>query len=178
MENTIRGDPALEPATIAAARRLVGRGAVAVTSNCGFLIRHQWAVATALDVPVALSSLILLPALLRQLSPAAKIAVLTFDSTRLTEDMLGVVDFADRSRIAIAGVEGGEFWHNSLDRPPRLSGLDVIERDVTASLARIRATHPDIAGIVFECAGFPPVSRRRSVAQRSFRSTISPISPD
>ncbi|MGY4281599.1 hypothetical protein ACVWXO_000819 [Bradyrhizobium sp. LM2.7] len=64
VENTTGGDPTLELTIIAAARQLVDRGAVAVASNCGFLVRHQSAVAAELNVPVALSSLILLPALL------------------------------------------------------------------------------------------------------------------
>lgn len=67
VENVVRGDPALEPAYVAAARRLVERGAVAITSTCGFSIRHQAAVAASVNVPVIMSSLLLLPALLRQL---------------------------------------------------------------------------------------------------------------
>lgn len=49
----ILGDPALEPAYISAARRLVKRGAVATSSNCCFSIWHQAAVATSVNVPVA-----------------------------------------------------------------------------------------------------------------------------
>ncbi|XSC42611.1 hypothetical protein ACF1BQ_030315 [Bradyrhizobium sp. RDT10] len=79
MENVVRGDPSLEPAYIAAARRLVERGAIAIHSTCGFAVRYQRAVAAAVNVPVAMSSLLLLPALLRQLPPSAKIAVLTYD---------------------------------------------------------------------------------------------------
>lgn len=157
MENTVRGDPTLEPAAIAAARRLVERGAVAISSSCGFFIRHQPAVAAAVKVPVALSSLILLPALLRQLPPAAKIALLTYDSICCNNDLLGVSP-SERARIVIAGVEGGEFWHNALKRPPRPTELDVVEKDVTASLARIRSAHPDIAAILLECARFPLVA--------------------
>ncbi|MCK1732215.1 hypothetical protein IVA82_46105 [Bradyrhizobium sp. 142] len=108
-------------------------------------------------MPVALSSLILLPALLRQLPPAAKIALLTYDSICCNNDLLGVSP-SERARIVIAGVEGGEFWHNALKRPPRPTELDVVEKDVTASLARIRSAHPDIAAILLECARFPLVA--------------------
>lgn len=51
VENTTGGDPTLELTIIAAARQLVDRGAVAVASNCGFLVRHQSAVAAELNVP-------------------------------------------------------------------------------------------------------------------------------
>lgn len=61
-----------------------------------------------MNVPVVMSSLLLLPALLRQLLGSAKIAVLTYDSTHLNENLLGVNDPADRARIVIGGVEGGE----------------------------------------------------------------------
>src|SRR6266446_3924212 len=54
---TMRGDPALEPAFIAAARRLVDRGAAVIGSNCGFAIRYQAAVAAAVNIPVVMSTL-------------------------------------------------------------------------------------------------------------------------
>src|SRR5438309_3552489 len=52
VENVVRGDPALEPAFVAAARRLVERGATAISLTCGFSIRHQPALAAAVNVPV------------------------------------------------------------------------------------------------------------------------------
>jgi hypothetical protein len=157
-ENVVRGDPALEPAYIAAARRLVERGAIAISSNCGFSIRHQPAVAASVNVPVAMSSLLLLPALLRQLPRRAKIAILTYDSAHCADDLLGVNDPAERARIVIGGIEGGEFWHNELKRPVPPTSVASIEKDVAACVARLRAAHPEIAIILFECAGFPLVA--------------------
>nr|WP_247493179.1 hypothetical protein [Bradyrhizobium sp. 142] len=158
VENVVRGDPALEPSFIAAARRLVERGAVAVSSTCGFSIRHQAAVAKATNVPVVMSSLLLLPALLRQLPASAKIAVLTYDSTHVAEDLLGVDDPAERARIVIGGIEGGKFWHDELKRPPPPVDAAAIEKDVAACTERLRIAHPDISIILFECAAFPLVS--------------------
>lgn len=157
-ENVVRGDPALEPAYIAAARRLVERGAIAISSHCGFSIRHQVAVAASVNVPVAMSSLLLLPTLLRQLPRSAKIAVVTFDSTHLGEDLLGVDDPAERARIVVGGIEGGRFWRDELKRPPQWSGVDAIETDVADCVARLRVAHPEIAALLFECAGFPLVA--------------------
>ncbi|MGY4627055.1 hypothetical protein [Bradyrhizobium sp. USDA 4486] len=154
----MRGDPALEPAYVAAARHLVERGAVAISSNCGFSIRHQAAVAASVNVPVVMSSLLLVPTVLRQLSPAAKLAIVTADSSQFSEDLLGVNDRAERTRIVIGGVEGGTLWQNAMMRPPQPTDVADIEKDVANCVARLRAAHPDIAALVFTCTGFPPVT--------------------
>ncbi|MET4236320.1 hypothetical protein ABIA85_009635 [Bradyrhizobium sp. LA6.10] len=166
VENVVRGDPALEPAFIAAARRLVERGAVAISSTCGFSIRHQPAIAASVTVPVLTSSLLLLPTLLRQVSHSTKIAVLTYDSTHCGQELLGVDDPAERARVVIGGIEGGKYWHDELKRPPPPTDVNAVERDVSACVARLRAEHPEIALILFECAAFPIVaSPIRRVAQ-------------
>lgn len=154
----IRGDPRLEAPCVAAAQRLVERGAIAISSNCGFFIRHQAAVAASVKVPVVLSSLLLLPALLRQLPKAAKLAVLTADSTHLGQELLGVDNPAERARIVIGGTEGGELWKNEMMRPPPFTDTVSIENDVTACVDRLRGAHPEIAAILFECTGFPIVA--------------------
>lgn len=157
-DTVIRGDPSLRSACIAAARRLVDRGAVAITSNCGFFIRHQAAVAGAVNVPVAMSSLLLIPALLRQLGSAAKLAVVTADSKALGEDLLGVNNPAERSRIVIGGIEGGKLWQNEMKRPPPPTEVADIEADVVACVAQLRNGHPEIDAILFECTGFPIIA--------------------
>ncbi|MDE5458825.1 hypothetical protein GWE18_40065 [Bradyrhizobium sp. CSA112] len=158
VENVVRGDPALEPAFIAAARRLVERGAVAISSTCGFSIRHQRALSASVEVPVAMSSLLLLPLLVRQLPPKAKIAVLTYDSTHFGEDLFGLDDPADRARVVVGGIEGGKFWHDELKRPAPPIDVAAIETDVATCIARLRVAHPEIAAILFECAAFPMVA--------------------
>lgn len=158
VENVVRGEPALEPAFIAAARRLVERGAVAISSTCGFSVRHQPAVAASVDVPVVMSSLLLLPTLLRQLPMHAKIAVLTYDSTYCSADLLGIDDQSERARIVIGGIEGGKFWHDELKRPAPPLDVAAIEADVGKCIERLRSKHPEIATILFECAAFPIVA--------------------
>lgn len=154
----IPGDPSLEPACIAAARRLVERGAVAITADCGFFIRHQAAVAAAVNVPVAMSSLLLVPSLLRQLPPAAKLAVLTADSRHCGEDLLGVDDPVERARIVIGGIEGGKYLPQAMRRPLPPTDVAAIEADLADCIARVRAAHPEIAAILFECTAFPLVA--------------------
>ncbi|MER8703761.1 hypothetical protein NKH30_31685 [Mesorhizobium sp. M1273] len=157
-ERVIAGDPALDPAYIAAARRLVDRGAVAITGDCGYTIRHQAAVAASVNVPVAMSSLLLAPTLLRQLPPAAKLAVVAAQSRHLGEDMLGVDDPADRARIVIGGIDGSKLVQNENMRPPPSTDIADIEKDVAACVAELRAAHPEIAALLFECTMFPMVT--------------------
>lgn len=163
-DSVVCGEPGLEPAYVAAAKRLVERGASAIISNCGFTIRYQRAVAAAVNVPVAMSSLLLLPLLLRQVSRSATIAVATFDSTKLHEELLGIDDCSDRARIVIGGIEGSQFWHDEMKRPPVWSGTARLEEDVVACVARLCEKHPDVAAVLLECTAFPMVStsvRRR-----------------
>lgn len=158
VDRVFRGDPALEPALIAAAKRLVERGAIAISSSCGFFVRYQSAVAASVNVPVATSSLLLLPTLLRQVPSPAKVAVLLADSTSLTEDMVGINNPEERARVVIGGVEGGTLVRNELRRPPSPTELSDIEADVVACVARLRDAYPDIAAILFECTVFPCVA--------------------
>ncbi|WP_245475455.1 hypothetical protein [Mesorhizobium sp. M1A.T.Ca.IN.004.03.1.1] len=111
------GDPVLERGYVEAAQRLVQRGAVAISSNCGFLIRYQAVVAASVEVPVAMSSMLLLPTLIRQVPPAAKIAVLTYDSNAFDDDMLELNDPTERSRVVVGGIEGSKYWHDELKIP-------------------------------------------------------------
>ncbi|VIO70641.1 hypothetical protein CI1B_32950 [Bradyrhizobium ivorense] len=112
----------------------------------------------SVSVPVVMSSLLLLPALLRQMPPHAKIAVLTYDSTHFGDNLIEIDDPAERARIVIGGVEGGKYWHDELKRPAPLIDVAAMESDVSDCIKRIRASHPEIAAILFECAGFPIVA--------------------
>lgn len=148
-DRVIPGDPGLEPAYIAAARRLVERGAVAITGDCGYSIRHQAAVAASVKVPVAMSSLLLAPTLLRQLPAGAMLAVVAADSTHCEVDLLGLSDPAARARVVIGGIEG-RAWPDSIAE---------MEAQVGACVTRLRGAYPEIAALLFECTLFPMVTR-------------------
>lgn len=157
-ELIIRGDPSLESACVAAARRLADRGAAVISADCGFFVRHQPAIAAAVDVPVAVSSLLLVPTLLRQLAPDRKLGLVTADSRHCGEDLLGLDDPADRARVVIGGIEDGELLRNALMRPPVPTEISQIEKEVADCVARLRAEHPEIGMLLFECTGLPYVS--------------------
>ena len=69
---------------IAAGERLIGRGADAITTGCGFLVLNQAELAARLAVPVATSALLLIPTLTRLLPAGKRLGVLTFSARDLT----------------------------------------------------------------------------------------------
>ncbi|ANW05860.1 hypothetical protein LMTR13_25635 [Bradyrhizobium icense] len=104
-----------------------------------------------------MSSLLLVPALLRQLSPAAKLAVVTSDSKQFREDLLGISHPDERARIVIGGIEDGVFYQNVMKSPPVPTDAAEIEKDVAACVARLRAANPEIAALLITCTGLPMV---------------------
>ncbi|WP_354142239.1 hypothetical protein [Bradyrhizobium sp. RT11b] len=148
----------MEKPYIEAARRLVERGASVISSNCGFSVRHQAAVAAAANVPVVMSSLLFVPSILLQLPAAAKIAILTYDSTHCGDDIfeiLGIDGATREARFVVGGIEGSEFWRNSLEKPVVRTSLGSIQEDVAACAERLRAASPEIKCVLLECAEFP-----------------------
>ncbi|MBX5137685.1 hypothetical protein HJB79_02520 [Rhizobium lentis] len=111
-----------------------------------------------MKVPVALSGLLLVPTLLQQLAPSAKLAVVTFDSTQCSKDLLGIDDPAALERVVIGGVEGSKLWQCEMNIPPIPTGAADIEPDVSACIARLRADHPEISAVLLECTCFPVVA--------------------
>ncbi|MER9599664.1 hypothetical protein NKJ08_33440 [Mesorhizobium sp. M0244] len=161
----IRGDASLDVACVEAARRLVKRGASVISADCGFFIRHQATLSAAVDVPVVTSSLLLIPALLRQLAPQQILAVVSADSRYCTVDLFGIENPTDWARVVVGGIEEGQYLQNALTRPFVQTDIEQIEQEVGACIEQLRTRHPSIAMLLLECTGFPCVAaavRRRT----------------
>jgi hypothetical protein len=131
-------DPALLRPFIDAARALADDGAAAITTSCGFLIRHQDALQAALTVPAWTSSLLLLP----QMSAPG---VITVDAASLGD--IGA---------PVEGLEpGGALQRTLLDDLPTLDAA-AAEADTVAAARRLVARHPEVGQIVLECTNLPP----------------------
>ncbi|MBX4962637.1 hypothetical protein [Rhizobium binae] len=155
-------DPSIEHALIVAAERLVERGAIALTSDCGLFSWHQSAVATAVNVPVVLSSLPLLPLLLRQTAASRKVGLLSVSlPSPYDEETLGLRSQTDRSRVVFGGCEGAYEQSVKTCSPAEVTlseKMTGLEADVIAGATRLRASHPDIAAILLTCTAFPCVA--------------------
>jgi hypothetical protein len=83
-----QGSKGLKEGFIEAARELVDNGADGVTTTCGFLSLFQTELASAVDVPVATSSLMQVPLVQALLPKDRRVGILTISKASLTVDHL------------------------------------------------------------------------------------------
>jgi Asp/Glu/hydantoin racemase len=160
VDNVVRGDPELVGAYLEAARALERDGVAAITTNCGFSALYQTALSQAVAVPVASSSLLLLP-LLASLAPAdGRIGILTYDAHHLGERHLRTAGFTgEMASVVVAGIEGTESWAE-LGKPEPSVDATRMETDVREAAAGLLAAHPEVSALLLECAAFCPFTAR------------------
>ncbi|MPM85142.1 hypothetical protein SDC9_132219 [bioreactor metagenome] len=135
-------------------KKLVSEGCRAISGACGFFGNYQKIVADALDVPVALSSLVQINFILPLLKSSQKLGVLTADQSSLSNKLLSACGVTDKSRLVIrdlrsepefsAILEGrGSFDNGKAER-------EVVEQALSCF------EHDDIGAILLECSDMPP----------------------
>jgi Asp/Glu/hydantoin racemase len=148
-----RAQGLLEP-FVEAARSLEARGCQAITTSCGFLALFQDTLAAAVRVPLATSSLTLLPAIERSLPPGRHAGVVTISARSLTPDHLRGA--GARQDTPVVGVRpDGEFVRAILGDLPDMD-TSRLEAEVIAAGSALRDAHPGLSAIVLECTNMPP----------------------
>jgi hypothetical protein len=152
------GDHDILGAYIESARQMERNGCRAIATSCGYTSHFQAQISAAVSVPVATSSLLLVPFVERLLPPGSKIALLTFDATRFNEGLANGAGWSlETSPVIVAGVEGTESWDEMRKPQPGITHA-MLARDVMAAARRVLDAHADVHAIIFECAVFPIVA--------------------
>src|SRR5215475_10319139 len=150
-----QGAAGLLPAFIEAAQSLEREGVGAITTNCGFLVKFQAALAASVRVPVFTSSLLLVPLVHRLLPPGRRVGIMTVNSAGLTPEHFDGAGIGDIP-IAVAGMENEkEFTRVMLGNEMVLDG-DVAREEHVRVARRLVEEHPDVGAIVLECTNMPP----------------------
>lgn len=158
-ERVTQCDPTLEPFVVAMARDLAGQGVKTITSNCGFMIKYQQAVADAVDIPVGLSSLMQLPFVAAGLG-GRPIGVMTAHSERLRPDILALAGVSEDAPIIVAGMQDKpEFREGVLNGRGSLDTDKLCDELIETAEAMLAAT-PDMGAFILECAIYPVYARR------------------
>lgn len=140
---------------IAAGRELIGLGAEAITTNCGFLSIFQAQMQAALRVPVATSSMMQVPWVQATLPPGRRVGIITVNAAGITPAHLaGAGVPAD---TPIVGTENGqEFFRVLIRAEAEDMDVDLAREDILDAAHRLRALCPELGAIVLECTNMPP----------------------
>ncbi|UXN57651.1 aspartate/glutamate racemase family protein [Phyllobacterium zundukense] len=153
--NVVDGDHSVKDAYIRSARQLESEGVAAIIANCGFSAVLQADVSAAVSIPVALSSLLLVPLVAKTLPPGRRVGIITYDASKLKEEHFRAAGWSSTViDVAIAGIEGSGSWHQ-LAQPVPVIPQALLINDVMAAATSLLKTDPAVAALVFECAGFP-----------------------
>ncbi len=150
------GDDSLADAVVDAARALEAAGVRAITSDCGYMIRFQRAVATAVGVPVMLSSLLQIPFIASTLGPDQSIGIICANRTRLTPELLALAGVPEDMRLAIVGLERQPAFRGPILDEDGVLDSDAVEAEVVAEAKALVAASPDVGAILLECSNLPP----------------------
>lgn len=158
-ERVFRGDPECADLLVEAARELEAEGVKAITSNCGFMIRYQDAVAKAVRVPVFLSSLLQLPLIAASSGKRRPIGMITADDRGMGNDLLVLAGLESETPIVVKGLQDKpEFKRSTLEMCGTLDS-DRVEQETVEVARAMLAEHPDMAAILLECSELPPYAR-------------------
>jgi hypothetical protein len=158
-------DPTLIETIIEACNELKQEGVRAIAGACGYLGNFQKEVASAIDIPVYLSSLLQIPFIYRGLKPDQRIGVLCADDHAFTSKLLLANGVTPDIPIAVLGLGDKPQFSNILYSRGKFN-YDEIEREVVDGARQLVADQPDIGAILLECSDMPPFARAVQSAVR------------
>lgn len=150
------GDLSMVDIVVEHARKLEDAGVRAITSDCGYMLYFQNAVAQQLRIPVMLSSLLQLPFIGSLLGKNQSIGLICANRRRLTGELLGPLLKTVQCPVRIGGMET-----YSAFRGPILDETPMLDQDAVQAAVLDRADHmlqanPDIGAWLLECSNLPP----------------------
>lgn len=147
-------DRYLLPLFIEGANILQERGVKAITTSCGFLAIWQKEIASAVDIPVFTSSLLQVPWVYEITGRRGRIGILTVDASSLTEAHFEGVGASGIPMVVRGLNPEGEFYRVYIGNSPNID-VSKAGREMVAEVSALMDEHPDILGLVLECANMP-----------------------
>jgi aspartate/glutamate racemase len=147
-------DRYLLPSFIEGAKTLQGSGVKAITTSCGFLAIWQKEIASAVDIPVFTSSLLQVPWVHQITGRRGRIGILTVDASALTEAHFEGVGASGIPMVVRGMNPEGEFYRVYIGNSPNID-VSKAGREMAAEVSALINEHPDISGLVLECANMP-----------------------
>ena len=141
---------------IESAKRFEKDGITGITTVCGFTIKFQKEIASEVNIPVFISSLLQIPFVYSMLGSNQRIGVIISKQSYLTEDYFKAASAASIP-IAITGMEHVPSWDFIRENKEEFDPEEVETAIVKNSIALLKQ-YPDIGAFVLECTNMPPYS--------------------
>lgn len=149
-------DPALKDLFIEAAISLVEEGAAAITSSCGFLSPIQKDIATSVDVPVFLSSLMQAPLIYHMTQ--RPVGIFTANARKLTELVLENAGITSNIPIQIMDMEDVPAFREPILMGGSQLDFSKIQEAIVQKAFDLLRINPEIGSFLFECHNLSPYS--------------------
>ena len=149
-------------AFIKAAKELEAEGCKAITSGCGFFAIYQKEVAAAVNIPVFMSPLLMVPMVSKMLgnSDRDRVAILTAGGEHLKGDFLTNVGIDESVKYVVRGLQNTEeFWNVHVTCDKETINPEKMQAEVVKVATDLVAEYPDVGCFVFECSDIPPFAR-------------------
>ena len=155
-DRLFNNDTTIADDIVATAKSLVENDGVrAICSACGFFGNYQQQVRQAVDVPVAMSSLVQIPWIRNLIKPGQKIGILTANKKSMTPALLkscGVIGMDDliikdalQTKEFAAVVDMRGHFDNS-----------IAQQEIVHLARELVEENDDLGAILFECSDMPP----------------------
>lgn len=140
---------------IKAGKQLEREGVRAISAACGFFGNFQKGLAEALDVPVAISSLVQIPWIAAIIKQNQKIGVLTADRSSLTDKLLENCGVINKEQLIIKDLRHEPEFSCILEGRGEFDN-SIVEQEVVAKAMEIIEEVPNTGAILLECSDMPP----------------------
>lgn len=141
-----------------AASGLEKQGACAIAGDCGLMALYQAELASSVSVPVAASSLSLLPLIGYMINSEKKIGIITGHSQLLGQRHLTAAG-ADMERLAIQGMESESHFAAVVLEGRERQDYEKMKRDVHSAVGRLLAKDQQVGAILLECSNLTTFAR-------------------
>ncbi|MGB9673874.1 MAG: aspartate/glutamate racemase family protein [Anaerolineales bacterium] len=164
----VRGDDkssCLDP-ILTAAKKLERIGCKAIVGECGYFAFFQKEVASAIQLPVFMSSLLQVPFAQQIVGDNQIVGILAANSRFLSEHHLVSVGIQIGSNYVIGGAmddgrcpELDNLWTDGIRPSIPQANYEKAEAEFLAVALEFYEANPNMGAMVLECTGFPPFAR-------------------
>jgi hypothetical protein len=120
---------------------------------------YQEFVASQVNIPVFLTSLVQIPMLLNMFGKEHHIGILTANSASLTDELLSGAGIADTSRLTIQGMETYAHFNDVILKELGTLDEDKMRKEAVQAAKDAVKRDPKIRAFMLECSDLPPYSK-------------------